>query len=138
MVYTNFVELLCNFCRAFDGTSFKRKFNIPLFFQVEIYAEQKSLPTFSVWSEVTLKCTLFILSIRKTVRKSKKKFDHTVFVELFTAHLLGGKSRFYHLLKPRYMPNKKCYNMEKFGKKKKCHFFFQYTFYTLNCIWCSM
>jgi hypothetical protein len=30
----------------------------------------------------------------------------TVLVELFTAHLLQKKSRFYHFLRPRYMRNK--------------------------------
>ena len=33
-----------SFCRAFDGTSFKTKFNILSFSQVEIHAKQKSLP----------------------------------------------------------------------------------------------
>ena len=56
---------------------------------------------------MTLSCKLFILSIRKTIRTGKKEFDHIAFVELFTAHLLEKKSRFYHLPKPRYMRNKK-------------------------------
>ena len=89
----------------------------------------------------TPRCKLFILSIRKAIRTGKKKFDYTVFVELFAAHLLEKNSRLYHLPKPRYMPNKKnvttlwTYGIWKIlEKKKKCHFFFQYTFYTLNCI----
>jgi hypothetical protein len=50
--------------------------------------------------------TAIILSIRKTIRTGKKKFDLTAFVEVFTAHLLEKNSRFYHLSKPRYMRNK--------------------------------
>jgi hypothetical protein len=67
--------------------------------------------------------TAIILSIRKTIRTAKKEFNHTAFVELFTAHLLEKNSRFYHLPKLRYMRNKKCYNMVKTVKKNKCHFF---------------
>jgi len=54
---------------------------------------------------------LFISSIRKTIRAGNKKFNHTAFVELFMAHLLVKNSRFYHLLKPGYMQNKKYYNL---------------------------
>jgi hypothetical protein len=74
---------------------------------------------------VTPPWKLFILSIRKTIRTGKKKFDHTAFVELFTAHLLEKNSRFYHLPKPRYMRNKKIlqhYGHPVLQKKKKCPF----------------
>jgi len=114
---------LYKFCRAFDGASLK-KINIPSFFHVEIYAEQESLPIFSVWSEVILICKLFILSIRKTIRTGKKKFDPTAFVELFTAHFFRKEFKVYDLPKPRYLRNKKRYNMEKPVKKQMSCFCF--------------
>jgi hypothetical protein len=46
---------------------------------------------------------LLILSIRKTIKTDKKEFSHTIFVELFMAHLLEKSSRFYHRSEPRYM-----------------------------------
>jgi len=70
---------------------------------------------------LTLSCRLFILSIRKIIRTDRKKFNHTVFVELLTAHLLEKNSRFYHLLKLRYMQNKKCYTLK--WKKNITYFF---------------
>jgi hypothetical protein len=68
--------------------------------------------------------TAIILSIRKTIKTGKKEFNHTAFVELFTAHFLEKNSRFYNLPKPRYMRNKKCYNMVKTVKKKQMSLFF--------------
>ncbi len=100
-----------SFCRAFDGTSFKTKLNVLSFSQVEIYVKQKLFERFSIWWEVIFSWWLFISSIRKTIRAGKKKFNHTAFVELFMAHLLVKNSRFYHLLKPGYMQNKKYYNI---------------------------
>jgi hypothetical protein len=67
--------------------------------------------------------TAIILSIRKTIRTGKKEFNRTAFVELFTAHLLEKNSRFYHLPKPRYMRNKKCYNLVKTVKKRQMSLF---------------
>ena len=96
-----------SFCRIFDGMSCKRKFNILLFSQVEIYAKQKSSKHFSIWWEVTLSCRLFIVSIRKTIKTSKIEFYHTDFVEIFAAHLFKKNSRCYHSHKPRYLRNKK-------------------------------
>ncbi len=37
------------------------------------------------------------MSIRNSIRTGEKEFDHTAFIELFTAHLLEKNSRSYHL-----------------------------------------
>ena len=63
----------------------------------------------TIWWEVVLSCRFFILSTAKIINTSQYGFVVTIFVELFTAHLLKTKSRCYHLLKPRYMQNKKVF-----------------------------
>ncbi len=61
----------------------KTKFSVLLFSQVEIYAEQKCLPNiFHIMERYA------IFNIRKTIKTGKKKSNHTIFIELFTAHLL--------------------------------------------------
>ena len=102
---------LYKFCRAFDGASFKKKFNIPSFSEVKIYTEQKRSSNVSSMKRSALPCKLLILSIRKTIRTDNKKSNHIAFVALFTAHLLEKTLRFYHLPKPRYMRNKECYSI---------------------------
>ena len=47
----------------------------------------------------------------KMIRTSQKGFVYTILVELFTAHLLKEKPRFYHFVKPRYMRHKECRNI---------------------------
>jgi hypothetical protein len=97
---------LYKFCRTFDGTSFTKKIQYSTIFSSRDIYRTKGLPTFSVSWEMALPCKLFILSIRKTIRIDKKKFDHTAIVDLFTPHLLEKNSRFYHLPRPRYIQNK--------------------------------
>jgi hypothetical protein len=73
---------------------------------------QERLPNiFNMMGSDTMSCRLFILSKRKSIRTRKKEFNPTVFIELFTAHILESNSRFYHLLNLRYMRIKKCYNI---------------------------
>ena len=85
---------------------------------------EKVFQTFLIEWELTLTCSLFVLIIRKIIRTGQKEFNHTAFVELFTTHLLGENSRFYHLLKRRYVRNKKCYNTIDTLSKRKCDCFF--------------
>ena len=47
----------------------------------------------------------------RNIRTSQQKFVYTILVELFTAHLLKEKPRFYHFVKPRYMRHKECRNI---------------------------
>jgi hypothetical protein len=100
-----------SFYRTFDGTSFEKKLIFYHFLKSRCMQNKKVLQTFSIWWEITLSCTLFILSLGTTIRTDQDRFNHTVFIELFTAHLLEKNSRFYHSPKPRYIPNKKCYNI---------------------------
>jgi hypothetical protein len=76
-------------------------------------------------NEKSLSNAFNILSIRKTIRTDQEKFDRTVFVELFTVHLLERNSSFYDLPKLRYMRNKKCYNImdTRIGIEKMSPFF---------------
>ena len=62
----------------------------------------------TISKEVALSCTFFILSMAETINLNQQRFVITIFVELFTAHLLNRNSRFYHLPNPRYRPYKKC------------------------------
>jgi hypothetical protein len=69
---------------------------------------KKAFQTFLLWWKVALSCTLFILSMGKTIRAKQSRFVCIIFVELFTAHLLKKESRFDYFFEPRYMRNKKC------------------------------
>jgi hypothetical protein len=104
------------------------------FSQVEIDARHKSLPKIFNMMEVILPWRLFILSIRKAILRGKKEFSHTVFVELFMAHLLEKNSRFYHLPKPRYIQNKKMF--QHYGncavRKKVIFFLLQFLQFKLH------
>jgi hypothetical protein len=75
---------------------------------------------------VTPPWKLFILNIRKTIRTGKKKFDHTAFVELFTAHLLKKIQDFIIYLSRDICEIKKRYNTmdTQFWKLKKNVLFF--------------
>ena len=55
-------------------------------------------------------------------------FVHTDFIELFTVHLLEKKSRCYHLLKPRYMQNKKSSKHDHQAGKQHCHVAFDFEY----------
>jgi hypothetical protein len=100
---------LYKFCRAFDGTSFQNKFNIPSFSQVHIYAKHRVFQTFSIWWTVPPSCRVFIFSIRKTIRTGKKEFNNALFINIFTVHLLETNFTYYPLPGRGYTPNKKCY-----------------------------
>ena len=69
---------------------------------------KKILQTLSICREASRSCRLSIMNIEKVIRLNHKEFGCISFVEPSMAHLLKKNSRFYHKLKPRYMPNKKC------------------------------
>ncbi len=63
------------------------------------------------------------MSIRKTIRTDQEKFDRTVFVELFTVHLLERNSRFYDLPKYAKQQMLQHYGHPYWNRKKMSHFF---------------
>jgi hypothetical protein len=46
--------------------------------------------------------------MEESIKTSQERFILTVFVELFTVHLLGKESRLYHLFVQRYSQNGLC------------------------------
>ncbi len=115
-----------SFYRTFDGTSFEKKLIFYHFLKSRCMQNKKVLQTFSIWWEITLSYTLFILSLGTNIRTDQDKFNHTVFIELFTAHLLEKKTQDFIIHRSRDISQIK--NVTTLwtpcSKEKKCHFFF--------------
>ncbi len=87
-----------SFFRVFDGISLKKIEFCIIFSRRDICKRKKCSKHFQYdgkWYCHSYR--LFILSITKTIRRGEKEFNHTAFMELFTAHLLKKNWRFYHL-----------------------------------------
>ena len=63
-----------NLCRVFEGASFKKKFKILSFSQVEIFAKQKSAPIFVFCWELVVPYRLLILSNKQATIASQQNW----------------------------------------------------------------
>ena len=102
-----------SFYRAFDGASSREKIKELSFSSVEIFAKWKSfLNIFTILNIVpdTIIILLVFFGNTDAKRTSQKQSLYTVFVELFTTHLLEKKSRLYDLPMMRYLQSTRCCN----------------------------
>ena len=76
-----------SFCRAFDGTSFKNKFNILSFSQVEIYGKEKNLP--NIFNMTAMYVVRF--EHEKNHWIGQKEINHKVFYRAFHGASSGKK-----------------------------------------------
>jgi len=90
-------------------------------------ANQKTFP--NIFNMMGSNIVMYVLHFEyKKNHKDRSKGDqsYSCLIEFFTEHLLEKNSSFYHLPNPRYMRNKRCYNIMNthYWNKKKLSLFF--------------